>query len=49
MIYEPLKGGNDKSTNAINICLHNFVMTAALIYSHERRPLFVKVIVDKVY
>ena len=52
MIYEPLKGGDDKSTDAINICLHNFifVMTALLFdscstYSHERRPLFVNSIV----
>ena len=31
MIYEPLKGGNDKSTDAIKICLHNFVMTALFV------------------
>ena len=52
MIYEPLKGGDDKSTDAINICLHNFifVMTALLFdscstYSHEKRPLFVNNII----
>ena len=51
MIYEPLKGGDDKSTDAINICLHSFIfVTRALFdscstYSHERRPLFVNGIV----
>ena len=33
MIYESLKGGDDKSTDAITICLHNFifVMTALFV------------------
>ena len=51
MIYESLKGGDDKSTNAINICLHYFIFVMMALfdncstYSHERRPLFVNSIV----
>ena len=53
MIDEPLKGGEDNSTDAINICLHNFIFVMKALfdscstYSHKRRPLFVNGIVKQ--